>query len=196
MVITSGDPLVSVFDSITVTESISVFIPTFKVNVSDDILVSEVAQISYSLPSSILDTVSVTEDISIAVTLVLTVIENITVTESISNSSESSISVFDGVNVSEDFSSLIVTQPVFTVVEDIVVSENIAFDILVVVNVFDSVGVSDEFSPSVVSFVSVNDSISLSDTYGFVTNIYGYNVPEYRPIGTIVSYNQLMGDAE
>ena len=136
------------------------------------------------------------EDISIAVTLVLTVIENITVTESISNSSESSISVFDGVNVSEDFSSLIVTQPVFTVVEDIVVSENIAFDILVVVNVFDSVGVSDEFSPSVVSFVSVNDSISLSDTYGFVTNIYGYNVPEYRPIGTIVSYNQLMGDAE
>jgi len=75
---------------------------------------------------------------------------------------------------------------VISIFDAITVSENVNLSISLPVSVFDSVTIS-EFKQISYSLPSdISDSVTVSENYSFMTKIFGYDISDYRPQGSLL----------
>jgi hypothetical protein len=103
----SSDFNVSVSEAVTVTESVSSFIPTLNIAVSDSATLTENLQRMLESSVSKSDSVTVTESTNATLASNVSVVDNTTVTESVNRLLESNISKSDSVTVTEAVSAFI-----------------------------------------------------------------------------------------
>ena len=181
---------IEIVDSISISESISLFIPSIYINIFDSISVLENIQIGISdISKLIFDSISVSENILLFIPSL-------------------KISTFDAISISENI--LLKIQILFISVSEVVaVSEFLNISEITAISATDSISVIDNVQIKIAYLllssietitiselpvvnvpyvpIIIFDIISLSDASHFsAIDKYGYDVEEYRPMGSIV----------
>ena len=164
--------LISVFDSITVTESITALIPVLVPYVFDSVTISEDISISIPLPVFVFDSVATIENVVTGLVSYINVFDSVSVSEVVTLKIDLTTSVFDSITVTESVTVLI---PVLVpdVSETVTVTEVNTFQVLSYINVFDSVTVTENFDDQLPITFSVFDAITVTEntTTGLVSYI-------------------------
>lgn len=180
--------LVSVSESITVTESVNVTLISFgqNINVADSITVSETVSLLLSAFINISDSISVTENRITSLTMSVSVSDSIVVTESTSVVLAYVIGVSDSITVSENVSVEITTN--VTVSDSISITELVNILSSSSVNVTESITVSESVQLQLTVSITVSDSISLTESLNLTLLIPG-NVTVFDSITVTESVN-------
>lgn len=173
----------SIFDEVTVSESVVLGNEQGGINVSDLVGTAEYIVTSISDPAiSVSDSISISESISFELPVSTLVFDLITVTESITSqlTDLAGISVYDTVTVSEDADVLVeVIGELYTSVYDSVsVTEFITAVVPTVsTSVNDSISVLEQVTLSVSGLVlSTSDTVTITESITNATSISGINV--------------------
>lgn len=160
IVTTGGDLPVSVVDSVSITESISVGFGCF-VSVVDSVEVTEELAFSFDSIVSVYDGVGITESINLNVLLHISVYDSVTTTDVPNGVSElANLSVIDSVGVTEDVSMLLGV--LISVVDTVEVSEGItSVSGSLPVSVTDAVTINEDIGTILVCLVSVYEEVTL-----------------------------------
>lgn len=162
-----------VVDSVTVSEDIVVSITVFYINISDSITVSE----NIALPITILyfnifDSVTVSENILVFIpTFSLNnVADSVTVTENTSLFvTVLYINIFDSITITEYITAFTLSQFNFVMVDSVTIAENIAISIIVLyLNIIDSVTVTEDTPIKETCSFNVIDSATVSESINIV----------------------------
>jgi len=186
----SVNPLPSVSDSITVSESITVRVNGLP-SISDSITVTEGIQIAYSLPSPIFDSITVTEGIQINYSLPSPIFDSVTVTEDIVLITGNLANVSDLVTITEDVQVLIPTF-VPSVFDSATLTENVNLVIpTLYISVFDSATVSEDITPFVIIPSFIFESVTVSEAV-FIVKVFPALLFEAVTVSESVTFNILV----
>lgn len=157
--ILSNDLSLSVFDSITTTESTTLLL-SVSINTSDQINLSESVNVTTVFNVSVSDSVSISEFIGYYK-------DTIIITESISVEFDTPptlvISVNDQINISESIVLLLALTDI-SKSDQINISENVSIERISLINVADNITISESITLITFSFISVVDSITISES--------------------------------
>lgn len=186
--IQAGGKTINLSDSLTVTESVTIFIPILTLSVSDTITVTESEAGIVTPTPFVSDSIGVTESVTIALFSFINVSDSITVTESIQIRIGELISLSDSITVTDvptiflPFLSVNVSDSVsvaevatisglpnqISVSDSVSISESVTLSSIgLQISVSDSVTISESRSLVFLNFISVFDSVSHTE---FVTN--------------------------
>ena len=153
----------SIFDSVTVSESVTTFVPTMTLTIFDSVTVSE--SLLYDP-----DKVYIRESVSLTVVspvsnLSVSVFDSVTVSESVTIvliTNAPVINTFETVTVSESI-TISIPNLVPSIFETLTISENISLSISYKPSVFDLVTITESITRNIVSYISVNDSVTITE---------------------------------
>lgn len=151
----------SLTDNVTVSESVQLQVVSF-VNTSDSISVSESTTPVVVSLVSVSDSITVSEELFVLLVSLISVSDSVTLTEVLTLMVESYINVSDSITVSEAITALLVS--LVSVSDSVSVTESTNLTQVENINVSDSISVSESLKLEVVSFVNVSDSITVSES--------------------------------
>ena len=192
-------PSPNVYDTVNVSEGVTVLRTSHNINVFDSVNVSEDrTQGTTPKQLNVFDTVNVSETVTIIEkNLVLSVYDTVNVSENItSQASPQAMSVYDSVNVSEGVTTL-EANLIVSVFDSVTVAENIStIQANYVPSVFSGVTVTENITAGTTpKIINVFDSIEVSeDVTGATTspNNYSVNVSDNINVSEYVSQSKLM----
>ena len=174
----------SIFDTLTVTESVSVT-QIHNVSVVDTISIAETVTPEVVNNSSVVDVIGITESLAVELVNDISVVDTLSIIESVTNSTQSYVSVFDTLTLDEAHTVLSIgaTIAIF-VTDDLSIAEETTFffDLLTIsisddlsivevitndgqlsVSVTDALSVVEDYAIELVSLVSVIETISITE---------------------------------
>lgn len=181
------DPAVeiNVFDSVSVSESVTMFL--LSIDKSDTVTISESVTVLITSFVNVNDAVSLTESVAGDVYYPINANDAVTVAESVTARVDLNPSVSDSVAVAEAVTMLITS---FISVNDAVtVSESVTVDTPVVMNVSDTVTLSESVSMLTILMPNVSDAITASESVAVSNPTLPANVSESVTVAESVTAN-------
>lgn len=188
------------FESVTVTESVTLLERALPL-VFDSVTVSENVSLSLRISVAPFETVTLTENVVIVIPTLLAVFDSIAIVEAVILGIPSATLFFEVVLVN-DVPSLSIPTLYLQVNDSVTVSENIVLSIPLPFSVSDSITVSEGFTLSLPPLVTVNDLITASEAVSLncsipllaesvsVSEVVSFNIPVFVSVFDSVTVSE------
>lgn len=166
-----GDLSINKSDTITVTESVTMFTDQLYRSVSDNITITEsIGRLVESYVNKS-ENITITENKVVDIPITKAVSDSVTVTENTKVELESNRSVSDSITITEN-RSLLIPELLINKSENITITESIGKDLTVAVNKSESITVTENADPELLSFISKSDSVTVTENIARLLESY------------------------
>ena len=190
----AGDSTISKSESVTVSESTTLFIPEYNINKSDTATITESVQRQIENYIVKTDSTTLTENVNLATTADINVSDTTTLTESIQRESENYINKSDSTTVT-DTPTVLIPELLVSKSDSTSLTESTKQEVESFINKSDSVSVTENVQREVENRISVSDTTTLTEniqreTENFINKSENITVTD-TPTVSIESFAEL-----
>lgn len=166
-----GDLSINKSDTITVTESVTMFTDQLYRSVSDNITITESIGRLVENYVNKSENITITENKVVEIPLTVNVSDSITVSESTNTQLEITKAVSDTITITEN-RSLLIPELFITASDNVTITESINKDLIITTNVSDNITVTENADPELLSFISKSDSVTITENTNRLVESY------------------------